>query len=659
MNKIYANGNYFFVQLGTDITPSSDAKGNVIVNINHDLNELLLSSALTVNTTAGNFGLFTINTISLDGDFTSLISANVTTFKFTYLDAGLIPQEWTGKASVVTYIPIDDKTYITPIFSGFIPVSTDGSNMIGNQKFYSIEPSYQIASPKIGLLNLPLSTLADVNGNAYTQATWEAFYLANSGFNPASGGSGAGVMTKSVYDTNDDGIVDTADKEMIQVINKTGSTITKGSIVYLKSTSSSGTHPEILLASASTEATSSKTIGAVYEDILNDGLGYVVTSGEVRNAVTNAYAIGTKLWLSNTPGLVQTTPPTQPLHSVFIGTVTRSQANNGRILYAIQNGYELDELHDVDSSNKGNNTVLGVVTSSGLNVYKTIAEWLGFTPQNTISLTTIGTSGAATFNGTTLNIPQYSGGSSPLIPFMQGDEVFRGVVFGNNSTTIVTSGGITNNLSGSQFANSVATTNYRTRQHTMRFEPSVVSTGNYCCMRSSAALWSISGGFYFVGHFGISDAAYAVGSHNFWGLTDSTSNLAIGGMGNSQPSALLNIIALANDSGDANLQIMHNDGVGVATKIDLGVNFPSNRTSGAILTNMYLVEFYNASNTNDVIYRVTNKENGSIAQGTISTNLPSNATLLAYQAGRSMGTGGGGVSSSGRFDVARLGVYTI
>jgi len=170
----------------------------------------------------------------------------------------------------------------------------------------------------------------------------------------ASGGGGD--MLKSVYDPQDTGIVLSASKEMVSVINKTGSTITKGSIVYLKSTSASGTHPEILLADADTEATSSKTLGATYEDILNDAVGYVVTSGEVDNLNTSMYSIGDKLWLSQTAGQVTTTPPTQPAHTVFIGTVTRSQNTNGRILYAIQNGYELNELHDVliTSVAKGN-----------------------------------------------------------------------------------------------------------------------------------------------------------------------------------------------------------------------------------------------------------------------------------------------------------------
>ena len=178
----------------------------------------------------------------------------------------------------------------------------------------------------------------------------------------ASGGSGD--MTKAVYDPNDTGIVLTASKEMVAVINKTGATITKGSIVYLKSSSSSSAYPEILLADADTEATSSKTLGATYTNILNDAVGYVVTSGEVDNLDTTAYNIGDKLWLSQTAGQVTTTPPTQPAHSVFIGTVTRSQNTNGRVLYAIQNGYELGELHNVLLTSPANNNALVYETSS-------------------------------------------------------------------------------------------------------------------------------------------------------------------------------------------------------------------------------------------------------------------------------------------------------
>ncbi len=161
-------------------------------------------------------------------------------------------------------------------------------------------------------------------------------------------------------------LISAAKHELFQFINKSGSTITKGTIVYVKSSSASGTYPEVVKANASTEVSSSKTIGAVYEDVLNDGVGYVVTSGEVDNLDTSAYSVGDKLWLSTTDGQVTITPPAEPNHTVFIGHVTRSQNTNGRILYAIQNGYELDELHGVLCPSPSNEDVLMYESSSGL-----------------------------------------------------------------------------------------------------------------------------------------------------------------------------------------------------------------------------------------------------------------------------------------------------
>jgi hypothetical protein len=40
-------------------------------------------------------------------------------------------------------------------------------------------------------------------------------------------------------------------------------------------------------------------------------------------------------------------PPSEPAHSVFLGVVTKANANTGEIFIKVQNGYELDEIHDV------------------------------------------------------------------------------------------------------------------------------------------------------------------------------------------------------------------------------------------------------------------------------------------------------------------------
>lgn len=197
--------------------------------------------------------------------------------------------------------------------------------------------------------------------------------------------AGVGDMTKAVYDVDDDGIVDAAEREQIDVINKTGATLTKGTIVYIKSSSSSAQYPEVLKADATNEAASSKTIGAVFEDIPNDSVGHIITSGQVHNLNTSAYPIGTKLWLSTSPGQVTNTPPVQPYHTVFIGHVTRSQTQNGRILYAIQNGYEIGELHDVSiSGTPSDGDVLSF--SNGLWRKDTITGILGYTPASQAAL---------------------------------------------------------------------------------------------------------------------------------------------------------------------------------------------------------------------------------------------------------------------------------
>jgi hypothetical protein len=145
--------------------------------------------------------------------------------------------------------------------------------------------------------------------------------------------------------------------------NNTGSTITKGSIVYV--TGATGNRPTIALADKDSENTSSRTLGMVVSDIANGADGSVAVNGTVDDLNTAAYAAGTPLWLGDN-GALTATVPTPPAHSVFIGWVAVSSANNGRIILHIQNGYELEELHDVLITTPTNNDVLTYETSSGL-----------------------------------------------------------------------------------------------------------------------------------------------------------------------------------------------------------------------------------------------------------------------------------------------------
>ena len=178
--------------------------------------------------------------------------------------------------------------------------------------------------------------------------------------------AGGGDMLKSVYDTDVDGVVDSAERIQIVVRNSTGSTLTKGQIVYLSG--ATGNRPNAVLAQANSEATSSKTIGMVIANIANNSDGQIAVNGTLHDIDTSAFSAGDMLWLSATTagGVVANTPPAEPNHSVFIGYVARVHPTQGRVVLAIQNGYELDELHGVQITSVANNDLLQYDSTSGL-----------------------------------------------------------------------------------------------------------------------------------------------------------------------------------------------------------------------------------------------------------------------------------------------------
>jgi hypothetical protein len=168
--------------------------------------------------------------------------------------------------------------------------------------------------------------------------------------------AGVGDMTKAVYDTDDDGVVDFAKAVKTKVRNSTGAVLHKGHIVYLSG--STGNVPNAVYAQANNDANSAQTFGVVYEDIPNNSNGFVVMLGAIdtldtRTTAPNPFTSdtlvdGQVIYLSpTTAGHITNVKPSAPNHLVYVGYVIRTSPTNGTIEYRIQNGYELDELHDV------------------------------------------------------------------------------------------------------------------------------------------------------------------------------------------------------------------------------------------------------------------------------------------------------------------------
>ena len=128
------------------------------------------------------------------------------------------------------------------------------------------------------------------------------------------------------------------------VRNAEATTLTTGTCVYLFG--ATGDHASVKRADNNSDTTSSKTIGVVGANITASNNGPIITRGYVDGIdLSTGYTAGDILWLGEA-GAFTTTKPTAPDHLVFIGVVIRA-TNNGIIYVATQNGYELDELHNV------------------------------------------------------------------------------------------------------------------------------------------------------------------------------------------------------------------------------------------------------------------------------------------------------------------------
>jgi len=155
-------------------------------------------------------------------------------------------------------------------------------------------------------------------------------------------------------------VAGSATRMITQVYNKSGATITKGSVVYINGSHSS-ILPSIALAKANAEETSAYTYGLVENDIPNNTQGVVIQSGAITNLnlPTSSYTDGQTLYLSPTiAGGYTTIKPLAPSHYVAIGTIIRANPTFGTIIVAIRNGFQLDEMSDVSIALVPNDSTL-------------------------------------------------------------------------------------------------------------------------------------------------------------------------------------------------------------------------------------------------------------------------------------------------------------
>ena len=188
------------------------------------------------------------------------------------------------------------------------------------------------------------SVIANNYGGGVTSSLIDS--TVGTGYNIFGGNTNIITGTKNLLDTDKD--LDESEVIQLRVKNATASPITKGSIVYING--GTGNNPLITLANNTTDATSANTLGMVTADIAVNGFGYVLITGMIYKVNTDSalgFTAGGTVYLGSTPGTYTSTKPTQPNHEVRIGVCVRVSATVGSIFIRVQNGYELEELHDV------------------------------------------------------------------------------------------------------------------------------------------------------------------------------------------------------------------------------------------------------------------------------------------------------------------------
>ena len=141
-----------------------------------------------------------------------------------------------------------------------------------------------------------------------------------------------------------------------RVVNKSGANLLESQYKVAKIVGATGQRLSIDLAQANSELSSATTLGIITENIDNNQEGFITYSGEVNGINTTGslqgetWTDGDILYLSPTvAGGVTKVKPTAPNHVVTIGYVEYAHATQGKIFIKIDNGYELDELHNVNT----------------------------------------------------------------------------------------------------------------------------------------------------------------------------------------------------------------------------------------------------------------------------------------------------------------------
>ena len=219
-----------------------------------------------------------------------------------------------------------------------------------------------------------------------------------------------------------------------------------------------------------------------------------------------------------------------------------------------------------------------------------------------------------------LDVQRPSGRFFPLQPHFG---VNRIATWAPSTSTTVNTNGMPRTAVGTVSTPTLATTNLSTSMRRWRVTSAATAdavaeerSAGWVCWRGNAAGL---GGWNYVNRLSLT-ALQATGM-GFFGLYGSTAALAT----TLTLAAAINCIGIGFQRGThTNWQLVHNDGAGAPTLIDLGASFPVNS-----LTNVLTLYIAAAPNGSDIGVRVVEEVSGAAVEFTITTDMPAATQLLS------------------------------
>jgi hypothetical protein len=391
------------VTLGTQLT--SNSKGYIVYDITL-LALYLWNGSAWVSSSGGGGGTVTSVSAGTGMNFTTITttgSIDIDITKVPYIPAGFTGGflKWSTTSSIWTF---DNSTYVPT--SRTLTINGVTYDLSANRSWTISSSGGILHATASGTdtytVSLPAVT-SYADGDAYlirfpngnTTAATIAFntlatvplYRNNDG--PLIGGDIlAGAEMLLVYNSTLVAFqcIGTSPNTMLAYVTNADSvTITKGQAVY--AFGGTGDRMTVKRANNTSDATSAQTIGIVMStSIAANQKGIIMVQGLLDGLSvlpSSVWNDGDPVYLGATAGSLTKIKPYAPNHLVYLGVVTTaSPGSAGRMYVRVQNGYELDELHNVQAQSPVDKATLYYDLPNTQWKTDTLSTILGFTPEN-------------------------------------------------------------------------------------------------------------------------------------------------------------------------------------------------------------------------------------------------------------------------------------